>query len=74
MKLVKTIGGVLIFVAGYLAHIVADSSWTLTGKIYVGIFVVLLIHLGVAAILSKNTKSLKENIADALAWPLSLFP
>lgn len=74
MKVIKTIGGILIFSAGYLAHIIIASDWVLTGKIYVGIVVTLLIHLGIAAILSTNTKSLQENVADALAWPLSLFP
>ncbi|HSH18536.1 MAG TPA: hypothetical protein VK978_04060 [Candidatus Saccharimonadales bacterium] len=74
MNIIKILGGVLLFAAGYVTHIILTSDWTLRGKAYIGIIVISMLHLGIVAILVKNGKSFKDSIFDALSWPLNLYP
>lgn len=74
MNAIKVLGALLIFIAGYLLHIIIISDWTLRGKIYIFLIVLLLVHLGLAGVLIRNNKSFKENVLDALAWPFTLLP
>ncbi len=73
MKLMKVLGVLLIFTAGYLAHITVDGRWPVELKIYVIVGTLFLIHVGVAAMLAKNGKSFMKNFIEALAWPLRGF-
>lgn len=70
MKVLKIIGAILIFGAGYLAHIMIASEWPFEAKVYVSVGILFIIHVGAAAMLARNGKSFKKSFIEALAWPL----
>jgi hypothetical protein len=70
MKILKVIGAMLIFSAGYLAHIMITGNWPIEAKVYVSVGILFIIHIGAAAMLARSGKSFIKNFIEALAWPL----
>jgi hypothetical protein len=74
MKTIRVIGILLLFLSGYLTHIVVAAPWDLLTKLTPGIFIVFLIHIGIGAVIAKDGKSFRQSIADAFSWPIHLLP
>lgn len=74
MKLIRAVGIILLLGSGFFAHALLTSERPLQAKLYLGIIILLMIHLGIAATIARNDKSFKESLSEALAWPLNLLP
>lgn len=73
MHLYRVFGAITLILSGYIAHAVISSDWQLQGKAIVFVFILFMAYIGLAAVLSSNTKSFKENFRHGLSI-LSLLP
>ncbi|PLS80994.1 hypothetical protein CYG49_03635 [Candidatus Saccharibacteria bacterium] len=74
MKLVKFIGAIIIFLAGYLTFALVAADWVYELKLYGLVGILTLLYVGLACILSANRGSLKESLSNSLLWPLNILP
>ena len=74
MKPLKAIGILLIFGSGFFTHALLVSKHTLHAKLYLGIIILLMVHIGIAATIARSDKGFKKSLLEALSWPLNLLP
>lgn len=66
MNIYRFLGSFSLFAAGYLTHVTLLADWMLRGKIIIGVLIAFLLYVGLAGILSENSKEFKENVTNAL--------
>ena len=73
MHLYRIFGAITLILSGYIANTVISSDWELQGKAIAFVFIFFIAYIGLAAVLSSNTKSFKKNLGHGLSI-LSLLP